>query len=81
MIKATGKFKGRETLFVGLSFGNLDKFRAEPLDTFITIEGREVGLPFDVMIFSGETEAQMTDAMAGSFGPDTKIHVSPKLKQ
>ena len=64
MIKATGKGRtGKDTLFVGLSFGNLDRFRAEPLDTFIMIQGGEVGLPFDVMIFSGETEAQMADLM------------------
>jgi hypothetical protein len=81
MIKATGKFRGRDTLFVGLSYGNLDRFRAEPMDTFITIEGREVGMPFDVVIFSGKTEADMADAMAGSFGPDTKVHISPKVKQ
>ena len=77
MIKATGKGPtGRDTLFVGLSFGNLDKFRAEPLDTFIMIQGSEVGLPFDVMIFSGETEAQMADLMAQGFGPDTKVIVA-----
>ena len=29
MIKATGKGRtGKDTLFVGLSFGNLDRFRA-----------------------------------------------------
>ena len=59
-------------------FGNLDKFRAEPLDTFIMINGADVGMPFDVMIFSGETEAQMADLMA--FGPDTKVHVSTRSK-
>lgn len=81
MIKATGKGPdGRDMLYVGLSFGNLDKFRAQPLDTYIRIDGKEVGLPFDVMIFSGETEAQMTDMMAGGFGPDTKVHVSGRLK-
>lgn len=81
MIKATGKGKdGRNTLYVGLSFGNLDRFRAEPLDTFIKIDGRELGLPFDVMIFSGETEAQMAELMAGGFGPDTKVNISPRSK-
>jgi hypothetical protein len=81
MIKATGKGRtGKDTLFVGLSFGNLDKFRAGPLDSFIMIEGSEVGLPFDVMIFSGETEAQMADLMAQGFGPDTKVHVSQRSK-
>lgn len=81
MIKATGKGpSGRETLFVGLSFGNLDKFRAAPLDSYINIDGKEVGLPFDVMIFSGRTEAEMADMMAAGFGPDTKVHVSRRSK-
>ena len=81
MIKATGKGPtGRDTLFVGLSFGNLDKFRAGPLDSHILIKGSEVGLPFDVMIFSGETEAQMAEFMANGFGPDTKVHVSQRAK-
>lgn len=65
MIKATGKgATGRDTLFVGLSFDNLDKFRAGPLDSFIQIDGKQMGLPFDVMIFSGRTEAEMTDLLA-----------------
>ncbi len=81
MIKATGKgVSGKDTLFVGLSFGNLDKFRAAPLDSYITINGDEVGLPFDVMIFSGRTEAEMADMMAGGFGPGTKVHISERSK-
>ena len=81
MIKATGKGpNGRDTLFIGLSFGNLDKFRAAPCDSYILIDGKELGMRHDVMIFSGETEAQMADMMAGGFGPDTKVHVSPRSK-
>ena len=81
MIKATGKGPtGKDTLFVGLSFGNLDRFRAEPLDTHIMIKGSELGLPFDVLIFSGETEAQMADLVAQGFGPDTKVVVSERSK-
>ena len=56
---------GKKILMIGLSFGNLDKFRAEPGDTFIRIRGQEVGLPVDVMIFSGETEAKLAELMAG----------------
>ena len=81
MIKATGKGPtGNDTLFVGLSFGNLDKFRAAPLDSHITIKGAELGLPFDVMIFSGRTEAEMADLLASGFGPNTKVHVSERSK-
>jgi hypothetical protein len=81
MIKATGELNGRKTLFIGLSFDNLDRFRAEPQDTYIIVDGRETELPFDVLIFSGETEAHMADLMAQGIGPETKIHISPKSKQ
>ena len=71
---------GRQFLMIGLSFGNLDKFRAEPGDTFINIDGKKMGLPFDVVIFSGETEAHLQQLVAGNIGPDTKVHIDPKLK-
>jgi hypothetical protein len=81
MIKATATDgTGRKILMIGLSFGNLDKFRAEPGDTFIRIRGQEVGLPVDVVIFSGETEAHLADLMALGFGPDTKVIVSSRSK-
>jgi hypothetical protein len=71
---------GKKILVIGLSFGNLDKFRAEPGYTFIRIIGREVGLPVDVMIFSGETEAHCAEVLAGGIGPKTKVHVSDRAK-
>jgi hypothetical protein len=81
MIKATGMFKGRKTLFVGLSFANLDKLLEAPLDSFIKIDGPETGLPFDVLIFSGRSEGQMTEMLAEGIGPDTKVHITDRLKQ
>jgi hypothetical protein len=81
MIKATAKMPdGRTMLALGLSFSNLDKFRAEPMDTFIKINGKEMGLPIDVLIFSGETEAHMTDMMLKYTNKNTIVHVDPKLK-
>jgi hypothetical protein len=56
MIKAKGFINGRETFIIGLSFANLNKFLNEPLDTFIRINAEEVGIPFDILIYSGETE-------------------------
>ena len=79
MIKATTAGPdGRTLLVIGLSFGNLDKFRAAPGDTFIRIDGREIGLPIDVMIFSGETEAHCAELVP--IGPGTKVNVSGRLK-
>ena len=81
MIKATAKAPdGRSILVIGLSFANLDKFRAEPGDTFIRIDGREMGLPIDVMIYSGETEAHLAKYIEGGLGPDTKVSVSGRQK-
>jgi hypothetical protein len=49
MLKAT---MGGLVIF-GLSFGNIEKFKAEPDDTFIRIKGEEVNLPLDVILCSG----------------------------
>ena len=81
MIKASATLAdGRQLLMIGLSFANLDKFRADPRDTYIPIEGKEMGLPIDVMIFSGETEAHMQELMLNYISAKTKIHIDPKLK-
>jgi predicted alpha/beta-fold hydrolase len=81
MIKATATTPdGRTLLIVGLSFGNLDKFRAEPGDTFIRIDGATTGgIPIDVVIFSGETEAHLAKLIEPAIGAATKVHVSDKL--
>ena len=82
MIKATIPSKGgRTALYVGLSFGNLDRFRERPLDTFIKIDGKEMGLPIDIVLFSGRTEPEMAELLAGGIGPDTKVNISPRFKQ
>jgi hypothetical protein len=80
MIKATFDKDGRTVLLLGLSFKNLDKFRAEAGDTFIRIDGREMDLPIDVMIISGETEAHMQELLEGGIGPHTKGTFDPKLR-
>lgn len=80
MIKATMTTpEGRTVLMIGLSFGNLAKFKASPLDTFIKIDGEAMGLPIDVMLFSGETENEMGRFFADKIGADTKVHIDPRL--
>jgi hypothetical protein len=81
MIKAIGTGPdGRMLLTIGLSFGNLDRFRAQPGDTFIKIDGKEMDMPIDVMIFSGRTEAHLMEMMARTIGPKTVVHIDEKLK-
>jgi len=74
MIKATGLKQGRPTIFLGLTRKNLEKFLAEMGDTFIFIDRAEMGLTFDIIVFSGEDEETLAKLMAPSIGPDTVIH-------
>jgi hypothetical protein len=80
MIKAISERNGRRVLFVGLSFGNLNRFLEQPLDTFIEIKGEEVGLTHDVFIFSGRTEEEMANLILPHLTPDAKVHVSTRKK-
>ena len=80
MLKATAQLNGRTVLMLGLSFRNLDKFRAEPGDTFIKIDGTKMNLPIDVLLFSGETEAHLTKLIEKGMSPDTIIYIDPKLR-
>ena len=81
MIKASAtQPDGRTLLLIGLSFGNLDKFRAEVGETYIRIDGKTMDLPIDVLIFSGQTEAHMETKLAKNITSRTKIHIDPKLK-
>ena len=80
MLKATANLNGRNTLMLGLSFKNLDRFRAEPGDTFIKIDGTAMNLPMDVLLFSGETEAHLQELVQNSITADTIVHIDPKLK-
>ena len=80
MIKATWTLGDRTLLLVGLSFGNLDKLLNEPGNTFIKLDGREMGMSVDVLIFSGTTEAEMQAKLEQYIGPDTKVRIDPRMK-
>lgn len=78
MIKAmvTDENGKQRTLVLGLSFANLNRFIEQPGDTFIRISGMEVGLPCDLMIISGKTEADMVELLKDGITLDTKVHVT-----
>lgn len=78
VIKAIArKPDGRQVLMLGLSFGNLDKFKAEARDTYILVDGAALSLPIDVMIFSGENEQALAAALAPNITAATKIYTGP----
>jgi hypothetical protein len=80
MLKGVVTLNDVKILMVGLSFQNLDKLRAEPLDGFIKIVGKDIGLPIDIWIFAGETESHLYDFVQGGIDEHTIVHISDKLK-
>lgn len=80
MMKIKAMLHGREVLILGLSHGNLDKLRADGLDGYIKIDGGEIGIPFDIMITAGESEATMLKFFQAGIGPGTKLHIDDKVK-
>lgn len=68
------------TLALGLSFENLKALREGPLDTFIRVDGKAMGLPMDVVIFAGSTEQEIMRAFADKIGPETKVHIDPRMR-
>ena len=81
MLKAVAtRNDGHSVMIIGLSFRNLDRFKNLPGECFIRIDGKEMGLPLDVLIFSGETEEHCADIMSVAIGPETKVHFDPTLE-
>ena len=68
MIKAMIVSGSKRALMLGLSFGNLDILRQQPLDTFITVDGAPIGINCDIILFSGETEADMERLLKHDLG-------------
>lgn len=79
-VVARGK-DGQQIVVLGLSFANLDRLRAGPDGkTFIKVVGQDIGVPVDILIFCGETEAHMAEMMQDMIGPNTRVTIDPKLK-
>lgn len=53
MLKMLGGSPEKQFVVLGLSFGNIDEFIAHPNDTHIRVRGDEIGMSFDVILFSG----------------------------
>lgn len=79
-VGGTGKDgKPFHLILLGLSHGNLRLLKeGKPID----MDGTEIGLPEGtrIFIFSGETEQAMARELAEFIGPETEVHISPKLR-
>ena len=70
MIKLKGVMDNREQLMLGLSEGNLQRLReGKPIHIF----GAEWEVPFDLVIFWGETEQKLAEMVKPFLGPNTRI--------
>lgn len=82
MIKmmAKGTKNGSEVtvLVFGLSYRNIDLLqKGRP----IRVRGEDINMPgVEVCIFAGEDERTMMAEMDKFIGPDTRVNISPKLK-
>lgn len=79
MLKAVFKGRsptGRSTFICGLSYHNLERLKeGKP----ISVDGSQIGLPFDVFIFAGETEQSMGRDLAEYIGPNTRVAIDKKM--
>jgi hypothetical protein len=78
---ANGKDEGGKKVrlvMLGLSHANLDELRK---GCPIRFNGSAAGLEDDIyfMIFAGESEWKMQREILDSVGPETAIHVDPRL--
>lgn len=82
MLKALAKLPNGNTLLtLGLSFANLDFLRRKPGEAFIKINGKDTGgIPVDIIIFVGETEAHCAEIIKEFISSETRVIVDPKLK-
>jgi hypothetical protein len=79
-ISFTGKKAGKplKGIVFGLSYTNLERLKdGQP----IVINGDEVRLPgYEILIFSGPTEQSMAREIHELIGPNTQVHIDPRLK-
>lgn len=80
MLKARGVIKGRPTYIIGLSWGNLDRFRDGPGDSYIRVPLEESGLSDDILVFSDRTEADLARFLEGGVDQTTEVVIDPRLK-
>jgi len=81
MIKFTYHDKNdQKCLGLGISRRNVERLVAgQPIWVRLTEMGN-LAVDGSILLFFGETEEEMTAALAEYIGPDTTVHVDPKLK-
>ena len=75
MIKAKARSDHGDVLILGLSFENIKRLveKGQP----IHIDRKEIDIPFDIMIFAGETEESMAKSLEPHFAPFMETNIIP----
>ncbi len=81
MLVAVGKSEGndprRRICLLGLSAENIIRLQQ---DQPIRIDLGKYGIPdLDLLIWAGNTEEEMGDMIKELIGPETKVHIDPRL--
>jgi len=72
---------GSKMIVLALSFANMDRLREQALDGFIEIDCGIFGLPgVSIILTAGKDEHAMFEAVQRWITPETKLHISDKLK-
>lgn len=80
LFKARDRVTGREVFIISFSNDQLIRLRRNPGRHRIDVKKEKYDIPFSILIFSGETEASMTDLVSEFIGPTTSITMDDKLK-
>ena len=70
----------RRSCWIGLSFRELLLLRGAPGESVLQIDGKELGLPFDIVLYSGEDEQAMIGMMQNGITEKTDIQTDLTVK-
>lgn len=79
-IVVKGTQQHRDIFMIGFSLEQIDHMRQNFGKTLRRYAKADYGLPMDVIIFSGESEAAMAQQFAEFIGPETRVKIDDKLK-
>lgn len=82
MMKAKLFIGGRTVIVIGLSHANLDRLRADGLESYIEITSEDLDIPFPlkIMVTAAQDEQEMLRAFEKGINAGTKLRIDPRLK-
>lgn len=78
--RARGRLERREAFIISLDMDDLRKLRQNPGSYIIDLDQQSYELPMNIVIFSGETEAEMATQCQELIGPKTRVTIDQRLK-